>query len=49
MKKRRARRIDRVEKEEAAFSEAEEQFINLIAQIIVNITLEQVKDQNKKT
>lgn len=49
MKKRRARRIGRLDKEEATFSEAEEQFINLIAQIIVNITLEQVKDQNKKT
>ena len=38
MKKRRARRKGRIEKEEGAFSLGEEQFINLIARILVDIT-----------
>jgi len=48
MKKRRARRIGRVDKEKAAFSETEEQFINLIARIIVDITFKQAEHQSEK-
>jgi hypothetical protein len=48
MKKRRARRKNRAEKEKADFSEAEEQFINLIAQLLVDITFKQAEHQRKK-
>ncbi|WP_175636564.1 hypothetical protein [Pedobacter ghigonis] len=48
MKKRRARRKDKVEKEEGAFSLGEEQFINLIARILVDITFKQAKNQSNK-
>lgn len=48
MKKRRARRKGRIEKEEGAFSLGEEQFINLIARILVDITFKQAENQSNK-
>jgi len=46
MKKRKAKRRLNKEKEHSVFTEEEQQFINLIARIIVDITLEQAKNQN---
>lgn len=48
MKKRRARRKGREEKEGGVFSFSEEQFINLIARIIVDITFKQAEHQSEK-
>ena len=48
MKKRGARRKGKVEKEEGAFSLGEEQFINLIARILVDITFKQAENQSNK-
>ncbi|MDQ0968678.1 hypothetical protein QFZ20_004081 [Flavobacterium sp. W4I14] len=47
MKKRRAKRKNPTEKGDSTITNAEERFANLIARMIVDITLEQAKEQNK--
>lgn len=49
MRKRRAKRKNNTQTEESPLTSAEEQFIKLIAKIIVDITFRQVEKQNKKT
>ena len=48
MKKRRAKRKNKSENHESSLTGAEEKLIELIAQIIVDITFRQVEEQNKK-
>jgi len=49
MKNRKAKRKYYIQHGETLAPDAKKEFVNLIARLIMDITLEQVKDRNKKT
>jgi len=48
VRKRKAKRKHDVQKDKVVRTYEEEQFVDLIARLIVDITLREIKDQNKK-